>query len=197
MGQVAASLSYGINDNIDLVLTVPYQWGKIKEGKLTTYDGKGISDIALEVKWRFFKNNGYSLALKPGIRFPTGNSECGLSTGRLGGQLFLIGSKELGPWVFYADLGYVRNENNIGERYNILRASMATTWEIVKDLKLVANIGYERNHYNNAKDDPFFLSSGIIYSLAVNIDSGLGIKYGLTSSEIYTPFIMAGITIRF
>ncbi|MGV8057062.1 MAG: transporter [Smithellaceae bacterium] len=195
-GQVTATLSYGIVENIDLVLSIPYQWGKTEENEANTYDEKGFSDTVLEAKWRFFKKKGYSLALKPGIIIPTGNDEKGLGTGRVGGHLFLIGSKELGTWAFHANLGYIRNENKADEQKNLWHASLATTWEVVKNLKLVGNIGIERNPDDNAKSDPAFLIGGVIYSVAENIDLDCGAKYGLNSSETDLS-LMAGIAIRF
>ncbi|MEN6620106.1 MAG: transporter [Smithella sp.] len=195
-GQASTILSYGIVDNIDLVFTLPYQWGRTEENSSAIYDEKGFSDTVFEVKWRFFEKSGYSLALKPGIRLPTGNDEKGLGAGRVNGQLYLIGSKELGPWAFHANLGYIRNENKVDEQYNIWHASLATTWEVVKNLKLVANIGIESNPDENAKDDPAFLICGIIYSVIPNFDLDCGIKYGLTSSETDVS-LLAGVTFRF
>jgi len=195
-GQVAAILSYGIVDNIDLVLSLPYQWGKTEVNEATIYDEKGISDTVLEVKWRFFEKDGFSLALKPGIRTPTGNDDKGLGAGKFGGHLFLIGSKEMSSWAFHANLGYIRNENNTDERRNLWHASLAATWEVFKDWKLVANVGIERNPGDNAENDPPFFIGGLVYSVTEKIDLDCGIKYGLNSSE--TDYsLMAGITIRF
>jgi hypothetical protein len=195
-GQVATTLSYGIIENVDLVVSLPYQWGKVEENEATTYDEKGISDTVLEAKWRFFEQKSYSLALKPGISFPTGNDEKGLGTGRVGGHLFLIGSKELGAFAFHANLGYIRNENKADEQENIWHASLATTWEVLKNLKLVTNIGIERNPEGNAENNPAFLLGGLIYSVAENFDIDCGVKYGLNSSETDLS-LMAGISIRF
>jgi hypothetical protein len=195
-GQVATTLSYGIVENIDLVLSLPYQWGKTEENEATAYDENGFSDTVLDVKWRFFEKDGFSLAWKPGIRIPTGNDEKGLGAGKFGGHLFLIGSKELGHWAFHTNLGYIRNENNTDERKNIWHASLAATWEIVKDLKLVANVGIERNPVGNAENDPAFFVGGLIYSVTEKIDLDCGVKYGLNSSETNYS-LLAGITIRF
>jgi opacity protein-like surface antigen len=195
-GQVASTLSYGVADNVDLVLTLPYQWGKDEEDGATTYDEKGISDMTVETKWRFFEKEGFSLALKPGVRFPTGNEDRGLGTGKFGYQAFLLGSKEMAPWAFHANLGYVRNENKADEQKNIWHASLATTWEAVKNVKLVANIGMERNPDDDAKNDPAFLIGGVIYSIAENVDIDFGYKYGLNSSET-DHSLMAGMAFRF
>jgi hypothetical protein len=195
-GQFGSTLSYGIVENTDLVLTLPYQWGKIEENGVTTYDERGISDAVFETKWRFFEKDGLGLALKPGISIPTGNDEKGLGTGKVGYQVFFIGSKAIEHWSFHANLGYLRNENKIGEQRNIWHASLASTWEVIKDLNLVANIGIERNPDDSAKNNPAFLIGGFIYSLFENFDIDCGFKYGLTSSEVDNTFL-AGITLRF
>jgi hypothetical protein len=195
-GQVAATLSYGIVENVDLVLSLPYQWGKTEENEATAYDEKGFSDTVLEAKWRFFEKEGYSVALKPGILFPTGNDDKGLGTERVGGHLFLIGSKEVGPWAFHTNLGYMRNENKADEQKNLWHASLATTWKVVKNLKFAANIGIERNSNNSSSIDPAFLIGGVIYSLTENFDLDCGVKYGLNSSETNLS-LLAGIAIRF
>ena len=195
-GQVATTLSYGIAENVDLVLSLPYQWGKTEENETIAYDEKGIGDIAFETKWRFFEKDGFSLVLKPGISIPTGNDEKGLGTGQMGGHLFLIGSWELGPCAFHANLGYIRNENKVDERKDIWHASLATTWEVIKDLKLIGNIGIERNPDDEANNNPAFLIGGIIYSVTENFDLDCGVKYGLNSSEADLS-LMAGIAFRF
>ena len=196
-GQAAATLSYGIIDNADLVLNVPYVWGKVTEDGVSTYDEKGLSDVSFEVKWRFFEKDGLSVALKPGISFPTGDDEKGLGTGKTGYHMFLIGSKEAGPWAFHANLGYIRNETKVvDEEKNLWHASLATTYEVVKDLKLVGNIGIERNTDKAADNDPAFFIAGAIYSIAENFDIDAGVKVGLTSSET-NQSLMAGTTYRF
>ena len=140
-GQAAATLSYGIAENVDLIFSLPYLWGKAEVNEITLYDEKGIGDAVFETKWRLFEKNGFSIALKPGISIPTGNDVKGLGAGLLGGHLFLMGSKEMGSWAFHANLGYIRNENKADERKDIWHASFAATWEVIKNLKLVANVG--------------------------------------------------------
>lgn len=194
--EAAAALSYGIADNVDLVLALPYLWGKTKEDNMTAYDENGAGDTVLEVKMRFVEKEGFSLALKPGVSFPTGNDNKGLGTGTLGGHLFLIASQEIGAWELHANLGYIRNENDADERKDIWHASFAATWEIMENLKLAANAGIERNPDDQAKYDPAFLIGGIIYSINENIDIDLGVKYGLNKPETDIS-AMAGLAFRF
>lgn len=195
-GQAAATLSYGISDNVDFVLSLPFLWGKTEVNETTAYDEKGIGDATLETKMRLLEKNGFSLALKPGISFPTGNDEKGLGAGRVGGHIFLIASQEVGALSFHGNLGYIRNENKSDERRDIWHASLAATWEFIKNLKLTANAGIERNPDTDANNDPAFLIGGVIYSVTENFDIDFGVKCGLTKSETDIS-ALAGVAFRF
>jgi hypothetical protein len=194
--ELATALSYGIVENVDLVLGLPYQSGKGKEDGVTVYDEKGISDTSFEVKWRFFEKDGLSLAFKPGVSFPTGDEEKGLGAGKTGYHAFMIGSLETAPWAFHANLGYIGNENEADEEKNIWHASLAATCEVVKDLQVVGNIGIERNPDKEADNDPAFLIGGVVYSVSENFDIDFGVKYGLTAVETDWS-MMAGVAFRF
>lgn len=139
-GEVATILSYGITDNTDVVLGLPYQWFKVREDGDVVKKEDGISDMSLEMKWRFYEHEGLSLALKPGITLPTGDEDKGLGTGRMTYGMFFITTKEIEPWAFHINLGYTRNENKADERKDIWHASLAGELEVVKDIKVVANV---------------------------------------------------------
>ncbi len=194
-GQMAAAISYGFIDSADLVLGMPYLWNKVREDGVVLSNEHGISDATLDVKWRFFEIDGFSLAVKPGISIPTGNDDKGLGTGRVGYHLFGIVSKEFGPLSFHLNLGYIRNENTADELQNVWHASAAATYEIVKNLKLAGDIGVERNPDKESNVDPAYILGGVIYSVAENFDIDFGVKYGLTKPE--TDYsVLAGITLR-
>ena len=195
-GEVAAIVSYGIIDTVDVVLGVPYQWTKVKEEGVTISDEDGISDISLEGKWRFYDKDGLSFAVKPGITFPTGNEERGLGAGRATYGIFFITTIEVEPLAFHLNLGYTRNENKVDERKDIWHVSLAAEAQIVKDLKAVGNIGVERNPDKSSSTAPAFVLGGFIYSISENLDIDLGLKVGLNKPE--TDYsILAGVALRF
>jgi hypothetical protein len=195
-GELATIISYGITDNADIVLGIPYQWFRIKEDGDTVEKEDGISDISLELKWRFFEKDGLSLALKPGITLPTGDEDRGLGTGRVTYRLFFITTKEIKPWAFHLNLGYIRNENKVDERKDLWHLSLASEVEVTKDLKAVANIGIERNPDKSSNTHPAFILGGLIYSINENIDIDFGIKGGLNKPETDLTFL-AGMALRF
>ena len=195
-GELATIISYGITDNADIVLGIPYQWFRIKEDGDTVEKEDGISDMSLELKWRFFEKDGLSLALKPGITLPTGDEDKGLGTGRVTYRLFFITTKEIEPWAFHLNLGYIRNENKVDERKDLWHLSLASEVEVTKDLKAVANIGIERNPDKTSNTHPAFILGGLIYSINENIDIDFGIKGRLNKPETDLTYL-AGIAWKF
>jgi hypothetical protein len=193
--EVRAALKAGLAENVDLLIGVPYQWVKESEEEILS-DGRGFSDVLLQARWRFLEKNGLGLGLLPGISLPVGNEEKGLGAGRVTYSLFFIASKEIEPWNFHFNAGYARNENKLDERENLWRLSLAAEFEVIRDLRLVADIGAQRNPDRESNQNPAFVLGGVIYSLAEWADLDVGIKAGLNEAEAdYT--LLAGITVRF
>jgi hypothetical protein len=199
--EIAAAISYGIQDNIDIVLGLPYVWINEKEDGDVTADENGISDISVEVKWMFYENEGLSLALKPGLTFPTGDEEKGLGSGRMSYGLTFITTKEIEPWAFHLNLAYTHNEykleeDNDANRKGIWHVSFASQVEVIKDLTIVANIGVEKNADKASNTHPAFILGGLIYSLSENVDIDMGYKTGINKPETDST-ILAGAAIKF
>lgn len=193
---IKATLTYGLVDNLDFILTLPYQRIKVKtEGE--TFKENGISDISLELKWRFYeKKEIASIALKPVITLPTGDHDKGLGNGKATFGLYFIASKEIEPLALHLNLGYIRNENKFDDRKDIWHISLASELEVMKELKLVANIGIERNTDRESNTDPAFILGGLIYTISENVDIDFGVKAGLNKAEADYA-ILAGLTYRF
>lgn len=186
---------YGLADNIDIELCVPYQYIRIKKSGTTTTED-GISDIEIDLKWRFYEKDGLSLALRPLISLPTGDEEKGLGAGKIAYSLLLFVTEEIKPWSFDLNFGYKRNENKVDERKDIWHASLASRVEVIKDLNVVADIGIETNPDKSSNTYPAFVLGGIIYSMLENFDIDFGVKGGLNKPEVDYS-ILAGITFRF
>jgi hypothetical protein len=192
---IAAVLTYGINDQIDVSIGIPYRYDIRREESGTTAEN-GISDTALALKWRFYEKEGLSFALKPVVTLPTGNDERCLGAGRVTYSMFFITTKELEPWAIHLNLGYIRNENKVEEREDLWHASLAGEVKIAKELKIVANIGMERNPDKCSDSDQAFILGGIIYSVRENIDVDFGLKSRLNKLDTgYSA--LAGMTLRF
>lgn len=193
--QIQAVLTFGVLDKVDFVVGFPYQFISTKaQGTKTTEDG--LSDITLEVKWRFWEADGLSLALKPGIIVPSGEDEKGLGAGEVGYSIFFIATKELDPWAFHLNLGYGRIENTVDERTDIWYVSLASELKVFSWMKAVVNIGAEKNPDKQSETPPAFILGGLIFSVTEHLDLDIGVKGGLTASEDDYS-ILAGMTFRF
>ena len=199
--QVATALSYGVTDNVDVVLGMPNQWKKSSEDSAVTSDASGVSDMSIEVKWRFFDKEGLSFDLKPGITLPTGDENKGLGSGRTSYSLTIITTKKIEPWAFHLNLKDTVNEYKLradkdSKRRDIWHISLASEVEIIKDLRVVGNVGVERNQDKTKRTHPAFILGGVIYSISEDFDIDIGIKGGLNKPA--TDYsILAGITLRF
>jgi len=192
---VSATLTYGLIETVDIVLGIPYQaWSSDNSEFLVK--GNGIADLSLEAKWRFYEKEGLSLALKPGFTIPTGDTEKGLGAGRPTYHLLFIATKQMKPWEFDMNVGYLYNENTAGERKNIWSASLDAQVEVVKDLKLALDVGLATNPDSSSDTPPAYVLGGLIWSLRENLDIGLGVKVGLTKPETDIS-VRGGITWRF
>ncbi|MFZ4437890.1 MAG: transporter [Syntrophales bacterium] len=194
--ELNASISYGISNPVDLTLTLPYQWNESQTDRQTLSNVNGFSDITLDLKWRFFKQDGLSFAFHPEIIFPAGDKDKDLGAGRVSGSLFFIVTKEIDPWEFNFNLAYTRNENELDQREDIWHVLVAAELKVMKDLRLVANAGIERNSDKTSEIDPAFILGGVIYSVTENINIELGLKAALTSTEPDYAF-MGGINFSF
>ena len=193
--RIAAVLSYGIINNLDVILCIPYGYREEKDSEGSTRH-EGIADGSIELKWRFYEKDGLSFAIKPGITLPTGDDERGLGTGRPTYSLFFIAAKEIKPWAFYLNLGYKRNENRCDERKDLWQASLAGDVVVVKNLKAVANIIIERNPKVECQTHPASIIGGFIYSLSEELDVDAGIKAGLNNAEVGYA-LLVGLTYKF
>jgi len=193
-------LSYGMSDTVDFVLGVPFERMEIKQtGGITTE--RGISDASLQLKWRFYEKDGLSFAVKPGVTLPTGDEDKGLGSGKASYSAFFITTKDMAPWAFHFNAGYIRNEYKLqtdedANRKDIWHVSLASQVKVVKDLKIVANIGMERNSDKRSNIDPAFLLGGVIYSITESIDLDTGVKAGLNKPGTDIAYL-AGVTKRF
>ncbi len=195
-GEVAAILSCGVRDTLDLVMGYPYRWITVKEDGATLYDGSGGGDVTLEVKWRFYENKDTSIALKPGVSLPFGDEQKGFGTGKTGYSAFLILTHKMESWTHHVNLGYIRNENKIDEEKDVWHASVATEYEAAKNLRGVANVGMEKNPDKTGDKDLAFALVGLIYGMNEDFDLDFGVKKGLTGPE--TDYsILAGLAVRF
>jgi hypothetical protein len=191
----AATFSHGVRDNLDVIFTLPYQRVSPQaNGGIETHSG--ISDVGVDIKWRFLENDTLNMALKPGITFPTGDEAVGLGSGKSAYSLYLVTTIEPEPWALHLHLGYLRHRNVADEREGIWHTSLGGWREVGKKLKIAGDIGANANADKSSDNDTAFLIVGVIYSINPDFDVDVGIRKGLTNPETdYT--LLGGVALRF
>ena len=191
----AAVLTWGLRDNLDLLLTIPYARADTTgNGAETTVTGLG--DVGIDAKWRFFEAGPLSMALKAGGTAPTGKDRQGLGAGKAGFSVSFVTSYESGPWAGHLHLEHRRNRNVLGEREVIDHASVAVTRMVTDRLKLVADVGRFTSTDRLVNADSRFLTLGAIYGIREDFDLDIGWKRGLTDPETDSTWLL-GLTMRF
>jgi len=202
-GSVAATLTYGITDDIDLVVDFPWQWSSLYDGANIIANDKGISDTSIELKWKFFecKPHELSLALKPIVTIPTGDEQKGLGNGRLSEGEVLIATKEWENRALHFNAGFFHNSYGLEQdkatfKENIWHTSLAAEVHMTEKLRAVADFCITSNTEKAPDPCQAFLLGGLIYSVANDFDLDIGIKAGLNHAET-DKTILAGLTARF
>jgi len=154
-----------------------------------------LTDVGLDVKWRFYEKDDLSFAFKPGVTFPTGDEARNLGSGKSTWSAYVTASYEAAPWTWLLHLGHVQHNNTFSEREDIWHASTAVVRQIGDTLKLVLDAGIDTNTDRRANADPVFLITGFIYSPRQNLDIDVGYKTESTDS-LRTRILLAGLTLR-
>jgi len=194
MSLTTTAFSYGAVDNVDIIITAPYL--RLGNSVATGTPGaSGLTDLGLDVKWRYYEKEKLSLALKPGITFPTGDDTRNLGTGKYDWSVYLTTSYEVAPWTWHFHLGHVHHNNIFNERVDIWHASAGVLHQTGEHLKLILDAGVDTNTDHNAAADPVFLIIGFIYSPFQNFDIDIGYKTESTDL-LRTRALLGGLTLR-
>lgn len=187
------TLTYGIFNRLDFSVGLPFVY--MREMGFKNNKAYGFSDIEAYLKYRIYEKNGLKIGLKPIIVCPTGDFKKGLGEGSAGAQIFLLVDVEVSK-QYTIFLGYLRNENKIEEKKNLLKFSIAGDLEIVKNHYLVADSGTTSNGSANNNEITTFFLVGLCYLLSNDFDISFAFKIGLKSPEL-DKTILSGISIRF
>jgi len=197
-------LSYGILENLDVQVGIAYLNTRTTQSGIAIADESGMSDSTLELKWRFYESNGFSLALKPGLLLPTGNEDRGLSTGKTSWGVALLATYEAEPWTFLGNVAYFRARFNdpqtaADSRSDLWRVSGGAAYELTGEVRLVGELGLRSNESRNDEFLPDstsqFAMLGFIYSPTKKIDLDMGFRKTFNRAEFDKAFLI-GATFR-
>jgi hypothetical protein len=175
-------LSYGIGETADVEVGLPLY----RDGP------DGVGDASLDLKWRFFERNAWSLALMPGITLPTGDERDERGTGKTTWGSLVILSYAPGAIAVHAHAGYRRNENKRGERETLRQLAAAATYR-VGDVRFVGELTRETNPVPGGTVR--YTTFGAIWSMTRDLDLDIGWRSGNGSGPIDEALLL-GATVR-
>lgn len=200
----APVLSYGIVENLDIQLGTAYVKQRTSDNGVVTEEASGVTDTAVDIKWRFYDADGFSLALKSGLLLPTGDENKGLGTGSTSWGAALLATLESGRWAFHGNVAYAQvrfrhAQDEAESRSDLWRVSAGVSYGVTEEVKLVGEAGLRSNE---SKSDPFqpdrtsqFAMIGVIYSPTKQIDLDLGFRKNFNQAEFDKAFLV-GATFR-
>ncbi|HEY5762513.1 MAG TPA: transporter, partial [Rhodocyclaceae bacterium] len=146
-------------------------------------------------KWRFFERGALSLGFKPGITLPTGDEKKFLGAGRVTWGALLIGSYEPGPLAIHSHVGYRYYDNVVDLKTSLWHVSVASTWQLVESLKLVADLSRDTNPVRSGRTPLDYVILGAIWTPRKYLDLDFGYRHG-ASGPALDRGLLAGLTLH-
>lgn len=194
-GGGAAVMTFGLNDSVDAAVALPLQYVRPHDPESGRPRG-GLSDAALELKWRAAEGRGWSLGLKPGLTLTTGDEERGFGAGRSTYRLAALAGASAGRAQFLSNLAYSRNDNVVGERRELWHASAAVVFGATQRLRLAVNAAVDSDRDPAATAAPASFVGGVVWGLTPAVDVDLGWRTGLNAAQSEDA-LLVGLAARF
>lgn len=182
-----AELSYGLINNLEFSVDVPYLFRNLKNAK----DENGLGDLTLKAKIRFIKGREatpVSIAGQLAVKFPSCDDHKMLSqecTGQPDVGLRAIASKEFFPVTVHLNLGYIFIGNPPNSNFdNVLTYSLAFDYvTVVNYLRVAGELAGETNRNPETPEDPLAALIGLLYDVDMNKVLTLAGSVGLTKAS--------------
>ena len=185
------ALTYGVNENLDISIGLPWLHLKASDGTRE----RGVGDTTVLAKWRLYDNDtGWSLALRPEITLPSGSQSRGLGAGRSTAALTAISSLDMGPVTWLANAGVRYNNNRADERTTLWAASTAVLYNVTPQWTLAADLGASRAADRSQRTERYGLL-GAIYHANEDLDLDIGWRRSLGAGP-HSHTLGAGLTLR-
>jgi Putative MetA-pathway of phenol degradation len=198
--EVAATLTLGLRDDLDLAVAAASTWSRVRQdGRTVSADG-GPEDLRLELGWRFLEANGIALAVRPGLTLPSGEASRGRGTGRVGASVVLAATVTSGALALDLDAGYAHRDFSRGEdreanRAGLWRFSLAARARVLPRLQVVAEVAAGSAPERANRAWPATALAGVVASLSEGVDLDLGVETGVAGAG-GDPAALFGVTWR-
>ena len=190
--QFAPQLSYGIAGPVDLIVRPTYTVNVVSGGESGRSSGWG--DTNLELKWRIWQRDPWSLGSRIGAGLPSGNFGRGLDSGRSTPRAYLQGGYSSTPLQVWANVGTIRGADDPSGRTWLGHASADVIWAVREGLKLGLDVSADQNPMRALTQWPTVALIGAIVTFAP-WDLDIGYQRGLNRSAPKNQALL-GATLR-
>lgn len=196
-------LNYGIINNLDVGIEVPYVFWRPEEGEHPEI----VGDMILKSRLLFLKGregNPISLTIQPFFKVPTPEDKIevlqsgpGLSTGETDFGFLFIATREIASLVAHMNLGYIFiNRPSFGRDYeNVFTFRVAMEYKPGKGMEFAGELTGETNK-DPGEDDLFSVLLGARYTLREGVSADVGYSVGLSDASPDSTATM-GLTMDF
>jgi len=186
-------LTSGLLDPLDLIIRPGYSVLVYSGASSGRAAGFGDTDIAL--KWRFWENAAWSVAVVAGSGVPSGNGDRGLGSTRSTPHVTLIGgyaSPEVQAW---ANASVARTGDASNERSTVAHVSANVQALIREGLQVGFDLGVDQNSAGLSPHWTSVLLFGAIWTLTPACDVDAGYQRALTNAVPTNQWLL-GVTLR-
>lgn len=172
---------YGITQNVELSLEVPYLFHTPEGGK----NHNGLGDINLVGKVLMVEErDAYpAFTVKGVVKTDSGDEGKGLGSGDRDYSLVAVASKDLGDLAWHTMLGYIVVGDNGDENIrNIHLYGLAVDYGFTESSYIIAEVSGYRHPDRRSKEDPISGLFGTTYKVSDNVILDGAIRFGFNNS---------------
>jgi len=187
--ELAPQFAYGVAPTVDVILRPT--WLDLHPADEERRRGTG--DTSLDLKWRFYDEDGLQLALRGGVDLTTGNAERGLGATQIGMHAVVALGVEWGTATVLANLG-ARRASVPGERTYLPFATAALLWPSEGTLRTFIEVAAQANGDPQRSTWPAIARTGLMWKVNESLALDVGID-GRLNRAAPSVTLLAGATL--
>jgi len=202
--EVGLGIKYGVAENLDVGLAIGY--ADIYDRDTGQLTGRGITDLELGAKWRFYHNEARRLeiAYTPAVTLPTGRRENSDRVGITDDYVSIYNGIALSKdwserWTSNFDVGYnwPVGEDRHDSR-GTLSANAALGCQIADWLQPEVELNYAHDFNHGDDADAVAATAGLTMPVRDNVRVDLGVQRALCGRNAeHGMTLMAGLTLTY